>query len=92
LATPIGAALVLVEPGRLDPSEIARVIRRRFAGAVVQSSAPVDAVLTSVMAVADATELGIIRRGAEPLRIVIPPQRPRRKAPDCVEPMPICFG
>jgi hypothetical protein len=76
--------LVLVTHEGIDRHEIEAVLRRRWPNAVVkgvEQEAP-----TVAMSPADAADLGLCRRGVEPLRIVIMPQHARQIVMPAIEP------
>jgi hypothetical protein len=66
-------AMVMISHDGVDRREVIDVLRRRWP-AVVAKGLEQDAP-TSEMVAGDAADLGRCRRGVEPLRIVILPQR-----------------
>ena len=71
-----GTAFLLVEHEGVDRREISAVLRRRWPEGVLKSldnEAPTPTMMTD-----DAADLARSRRGVEPLRIVILPQRERQ--------------
>lgn len=73
-----GTAFILVEHEGVDRHEVLTVLRRRWPHVVMknlENEAP-----TSTMLVDDAADLARFRRGVEPLRIVILPQRDQPSA------------
>jgi hypothetical protein len=71
-----GKALILVEHESVDRREVLMVLRRRWPELVLKNldnEAP-----TPTMLVDDAADLAGFRRGVEPLRIVVLPQRDRQ--------------
>ena len=92
-------ALLLVRRRQIDPEEVAEVFEARWPDAFV---GPVGAVEPSwSLTTEDAAELARVRRGVEPLRIVVPPQRvadtgarhrhAALEMPVSLEPMPVAF-
>jgi hypothetical protein len=84
-------ALVMISHQDIDRREVLEILSRRWPNVVMkdlQQEGP-----TWEMTAADAAELGSRRRGIEPLRIVVMPQRitlPAIVAPThVVEPMPV---
>jgi hypothetical protein len=74
LLTGGGMAMVLVDRGRrVDRAELSAAIRRRWPDATVTDL--MNEVPSMAVTLADAVELASLRRGAEPLRIVVMPQR-----------------
>jgi hypothetical protein len=67
------AALVLVRHPDIERSEVADVLGARWPDALVGGVGAAEPSWT--MTTEDAAELARIRRGVEPLRIVVPPQR-----------------
>lgn len=99
MATGDGTAFVLVSHPGPARSEVAAVLRKRWPEVAVVDA---DALEPSwAMPTEDAAELARIRRGVEPLRVVVLPQREVDRAahgltrvdpaPIAVEPMPIAF-
>lgn len=100
MATGDGAAFVLVSHPGLVRSEVVGILLKRWPTAVVVGE--VDAVEPSwSMSTEDAAALARLRRGVEPLRIVVLPQSAAEataldlsgvnRLPVAVEPMPIAF-
>jgi hypothetical protein len=91
------SAYVLVSHPGIERSEVADTLRKRWPAAVLQGVGAVEP--SWMMATEDAAELARVRRGVEPLRIVVLPQRAAdataldllgvNGAPVAVEPMPI---
>lgn len=81
-------AMVVVDRGTVDRGEFSSALKRRWADATVTDLT--DEQPSAEMTITDAVELATLRRGAEPLRLVIPPQRDlvSRTLPT-MEPMPI---
>ena len=76
MATSTGVALVLVGHAGVGRAEVGDMLRRRWPGAAIGD---VDEALPSwIMSAEDAAELARARRGAEPLRVVVPAQRSAR--------------
>ena len=88
LACGDGAALVLITHDDVNRSEVLDALRGRWPDAAVKTleqEAP-----TVAMSAEDAADLGRCRRGVEPLRIIVLPQRdPQPATPPIVEPMPV---
>jgi hypothetical protein len=84
-------ALVLISHQEIDRREVLDVLGRRWPDVVVKDLAEDEP--TWAMMADDAAALGGRRRGAEPLRLVVLPQRVKRvpvaPAPEMVEPMPV---
>ena len=99
MATCDGTAFVLVSHPGMARSEVAKVLRKRWPAAVLQDAGAAEPHWS--MSTEDAAEVARIRRGVEPLRIVVLPQHAaaaaaadkigRNGAPVMVEPMPILF-
>jgi hypothetical protein len=71
-----GTAFILIEHEGVDRQELLAVLQRRWPEVVLknlENEAP-----TSTMAMDDATDLARFRRGVEPVRIVVLPQRDRQ--------------
>ena len=83
-------ALVMISHQGVDRREVLDVLRRRWPDVVVKDLEHEEPTWT--MTADDAAELGSRRRGVEPLRIVVMPQRVQRvtvaTAP-MIEPMPV---
>lgn len=100
MATGDGAALLLINHTGIPRAELTAVLRKRWPEvAVVDADAPEP---SWSMSTEDAAELARIRRGVEPLRIVVLPQRAADAeergrgasaggAAAWLEPMPIAF-
>jgi hypothetical protein len=92
MASGDGTALILIRYPDITEGEVADVLRRRWPDATVRhvgSMAP-----SWRMPVPDAVEIARTRRGVEPLRVVVLPQKVHRQHglghhPLPVEPMPI---
>jgi len=83
-----GTALVMMSHDDLDRTEVLDALRRRWPDVVVKGLERETP--TSAMGAKEAAELGLCRRGVEPLRIVIMPQRDLSPArPPVIEPMPV---
>ena len=80
-------ALVLVTHEGIDRREVQEVLHHRWPDATVKELQHEES--TWAMSPADAADLGRCRRGVEPLRIVIMPQRDRQVAAPIVTPMPV---
>jgi hypothetical protein len=83
-------ALVMISHQGIDRREVLGVLRRRWPDVVVKDLEHEEP--TWAMTADDAADLGSRRRGAEPLRIVVMPQKVRRVtvAPTpVIEPMPV---
>jgi hypothetical protein len=82
--------MVMISHQGIDRREVLDVLRRRWPDVVVKSLEHEEPVWT--MTANDAAELGSRRRGVEPLRVVIMPQRVQRlivaPVPE-MEPMPV---
>ena len=99
MATGDGTAFVLVRHPGITRHEVAAVLGRRWPAAVVREIGAAEPSWS--MSVEDAAELARARRGVEPLRIVVLPQRAantgeRRRAnehdlAEAYSPMPIAF-
>ncbi len=88
LATGDRIAMVVVDRGTVDQGEFSYAVQRRWAAATVTDLT--DEQPSAEMTIMDAAELATLQRGAEPLRLVIPPQRkPFPRAMLIIEPMPI---
>lgn len=88
LVTGDGTAMVVVDRGTVDRAEFSYVVQRRWAGAIVTDLA--DEQPSADMTISDAVELATLRRGAEPLRLLILPQHNLvSRAMAVIEPMPI---
>jgi len=79
----------------INASRFASAITRRFPLRLVRAGLPV-AFASSRLPVGDAARLASCRRGIEPIRIIVPPQRTSLQrvdfiASDMDEPMPITF-
>lgn len=68
-----GAALLLIRHPALTRAEVADVLRRRWPDLTFSNVGTVPP--TWEMTVEDAVELACARRGVEPLRVVVLPQR-----------------
>jgi hypothetical protein len=66
-------ALILVEHEGVERNEVLTVLKRRWPGVALKSLA--DEAPASTMMVNDAADLARLRRGVEPLRVVVLPQR-----------------
>jgi hypothetical protein len=74
--------------GKKEAREVLKVLRRRWPEVAVKSLA--DGTPRVAMDVADAADLARCRRGVEPLRQVILPQRVRQPATSpTIDPMPV---
>ncbi len=73
----------------IDRAEVADVLRRRWPGLAVRNLADEQPLVA--MSARDAAELGRCRRGIEPLRVVVLPQRvsPMATTP-VLDAMPVC--
>jgi hypothetical protein len=71
-----GSAFILVEHEGGDRREVLMVLRRRWPELVLKNLD--NEVPTATMLVDDAADLARFRRGVEPLRIVVLPQRDRQ--------------
>ena len=84
-------ALIIVAHQDTDLREVQDVLRRRWPDVVVKDFAHEEP--TWAMNSDDAADLGPRRRGIEPLRIMVMPQRVQRMivahTPVIVEPMPV---
>jgi hypothetical protein len=84
-------ALVLISHEGVDRREVLDVLRRRWPDVVLKDLEHEEPPWE--MTATDAAELGSRRRGVEPLRIVVMPQKITRvaiaPAPVMVEPMPV---
>ena len=81
-------ALVMVSHEGVDRCEVLNVLRRRWPDVTVKSLEQEEP--SGVMTADDAAGLGRFRRGAEPLRIVILPQRDLQPTTSpIIEPMPV---
>ncbi len=99
MATGDDTAFVLVRHPGVTRHEVAAVLRRRWSAAVVGEVGAVEPSWS--MSAEDAADLARARRGVEPLRIVVLPQRAantgeRRRAnehdlAEAYAPMPIAF-
>jgi hypothetical protein len=79
---------VVVDRGAVDRRELTYAMQRRWANASVADLT--DEQPSAEITITDAVELATLRRGAEPLRLVIPPQRNVvSRAMPIIEPMPI---
>lgn len=87
-----GTALVMIAHPLISRAELARMLRRRF-GHVVLSDLG-DAMPATAFSAAASAELARLGRGAEPLRVVVAPQRDRTATAEALaassgaEPMP----
>lgn len=82
--------MMVVDRGAVDEAEFSWQIRRKWADATV--TVLTDEYPSASMTITDAVELASLRRGAEPLRLLVLPQRDasvRRKR--VIEPMPMTF-
>lgn len=89
MATGDGTAFVLINHPDVARSEVTAVLRKRWpevAVVDVDALGPCWSISTEA-----AAELARIRRGIEPLRAVVLPQRKTDPAAMAVEPMPIVF-
>jgi hypothetical protein len=95
IASADGTAVLLVRHPGIGRAEVVEVLRRRWpdveAGDVAAGAPP------SAWSVEDVVELARARRGAEPLRVVVLPQRASRqyRGPSgfpFIQPMPVAFG
>ena len=99
MATGDGTAFVLVSHPGIARSEVPDILRKRWPVAVLQDVGAAEPSWS--MSTEDAAELARIRRGVEPLRLVVLPQRAAEgkgrsraetvAAPVWLEPMPIIF-
>jgi hypothetical protein len=81
-------ALVLVTHEGIDRHEVEAVLRRRWPDVVVKSLEQEEP--TVAMTVDVAADLGLCRRGAEPLRIVVMPQQDQQPSSSpVIQPMPV---
>jgi hypothetical protein len=84
-------ALVLISHQGIDRREVQDVLCRRWPDVVVKSLEPEEP--TWAMTADDAAHLGSRRRGVEPLRVLVMPQKITRvtmaPVPVMVEPMPV---
>jgi hypothetical protein len=88
LVTGDGRAMVVVDRGTVDRGEFFYALKRRWADAVVTDLTNEQP--SAEITIRDAVELATLRRGAEPLRLVILPQRnPVSRPLPIIEPMPI---
>jgi hypothetical protein len=88
LATGSGSAMVRVDHKGVDRTELSGAVRRRWPGATVTDFTDVRPL--AAMTVQDAAELASLRRGAEPLRLLVLPQRdPTIHVAHFIEPMPV---
>jgi hypothetical protein len=90
MATGDGTALVLIRHAGIDRAKVADVLHRRWPDAIVGNVRSLSP--SWEFAIEDAVELACARRGVEPLRIVVLPQRvhhPSGAQPVTVEPMPV---
>lgn len=78
MATGGGPAFLLVRHPRIDGQEVAEVFGARWPAATVFGVGAVEP--SWAMAIEDGAELARIRRGVEPLRVVILPQRAAARA------------
>jgi hypothetical protein len=67
-----GAVLVMIRHAGIEQGEVAEALRRRWPGLSVSD---LGITPTWAMPVEDVVELALARRGLEPLRVVIFPQR-----------------
>ena len=99
LATGDGTAFVFVRHPDFARQEVAAILRKRWPTAAVLEVGALEP--SWRMSTEDAAELARVRRGVEPLRIVVLPQQAAdavaphligvNAAPMAVEPMPIHF-
>jgi hypothetical protein len=84
-------ALVLVQHTGIDPMSVWSVLKRRWPEIVVQNVHDNEPLWQ--MTVDDAAALARLKRGVEPIRVVVPAQRVLTTAPQekWVEPMPILW-
>jgi hypothetical protein len=90
IASGTGSALLLVQHPRVTRRKIADAICTRWGGSVLACAQPIYP--TWVMPPKQVVELALARRGIEPLRIVVMPQRAVSKAivpRSEIEPMPL---
>ena len=88
MASGDGRVLVLVSHSGVDRREVFEVLRRRWRQVVVKDIA--EEAPSSAMTVEDAADLARWRRGMEPLRCVILPQRDRQATTvRTLDPMPV---
>jgi hypothetical protein len=81
-------AMVVIDGGAVDRAELSRALRRRWADASVTNL--VDREPSADMAVSDAIELAMLRRGAEPIRLLVLPQLgPPVRTVSVIDPMPV---
>jgi hypothetical protein len=73
-----GLALVLVSHTGLDRGEVLDALSRRWPDVQVKGLEQEEPIVA--MSLGDAADLGQTRRGIEPLRVVVMPQRDRPKA------------
>lgn len=82
--------MVLVDRGAVDRSELSDAVRRQWPDVTVTDLT--DEEPSAAMTGEAAVELAALRRGAEPLRIVVMPQRDltvRQRRMIEIEPMPV---
>jgi hypothetical protein len=88
MASGTGVALALVAHEGVDRREVLDVLGRRWPTIAVKNLEQERPAVA--MTAGDAADLGSRRRGTEPLRIVVLPQRDRQPTvPSIIEPMPI---
>ena len=84
-------ALVLISHEGVERRDLLDVLSRRWPDVVLKDLAQEEPMWE--MTVADAAGLGLRRRGVEPLRIIVMPQRVNRvtvaAAPGMFQPMPV---
>ena len=88
LVTSHGTAMVVFDRGTVDRAEFVKAVQRRWAGATVTDLT--DQAPSSEMTLRDAIELAALRRGIEPLRLLVLPQRdPILPTMTIIDPMPV---
>jgi hypothetical protein len=81
-------AMVVMDRGTVDRAELSSAVRRRWADATLANLE--DEQPSVNMTTSDAVELATLRRGAEPLRLLVLPQSdPGVRSMPIIEPMPI---
>jgi hypothetical protein len=80
-------AMVVFDGGAVDRIELSRAVRRRWTNATVLNLT--DQEPSAEMTVSDAIELAMLRRGVEPLRLLVLPQRDLTDHVPFIEPMPV---
>ena len=80
--------MVVFDRGTVDRAEFVKAVQRRWAGATVTDLT--DQAPSSEMTLRDAIELAALRRGIEPLRLLVLPQRdPILPTMTIIDPMPV---